>query len=208
MPVQARQPGVPRSGRPDCLTAAEVQALEKWYGGAKNSKGEQIYPGMPLGSEPYWSRWHALDDQQSWRDDKAAVEDELRHYSFAEDPGPDYDVADFDFDKDPERMVQGYSDMEASGTDLSKFKARGGKLLIYQGLADGLQAPEATPQWYEALTKDMGGEAATMEFARLFLVPGMDHCGVQSGPGVAMLASIRCRRSRSGSRRVCRPRAS
>ena len=110
--------------------------------------------------------------EQSWLDDKAAVEDELRHYSFAEDPGPGYDVADFDFDKDPERMVQGYSDMEASGTDLSKFKARGGKLLIYQGLADGLQAPEATPQWYEALTKDMGGEAATMDFARLFLVPG------------------------------------
>ena len=82
-------------------------------------------------------------------------------------------------------MVQGYADMEASGTDLSKFKERGGKLLIYQGLADGLQAPETTRQWYEALTKDMGGEAATMEFARLFMVPGMDHCGVQSGPGVA-----------------------
>jgi Tannase and feruloyl esterase len=74
--------------------------------------------------------------------------------------------------------------MEASGTDLSKFKERGGKLLIYQGLADGGQAPEATRQWYEALAKDMGSDAATMEFARLFLVPGMDHCGVQSGPGV------------------------
>ena len=44
--------------------------------------------------------------------------------------------------------------------------------------------PRRRRQWYEALTKDTGGEAATMEFARLFLVPGMDHCGVQSGPGV------------------------
>ena len=82
-------------------------------------------------------------------------------------------------------MVQGYADMEASGTDLSKFKERGGKLLIYQGVAEGLQAPEATRQWYEALAKDTGGEAATIEFARLFMVPGMDRCGVQSGPGVA-----------------------
>ena len=93
----------------DCLTAAEIQVIEKWYGGARTSQGEQIYPGLPLGSERYWSRWHGLEDEQSWRADKAAVEDELRHYSFAEDPGSGYDVADFDFDKDPKRMVQGYS---------------------------------------------------------------------------------------------------
>jgi hypothetical protein len=175
----------PGADGPDCLTAAEVRTLEKWYAGPTNSRGEQIYPGVPLGSEPYWLVWRALEDEQTWRADKAAVEDELRHYSFAEDQGSDYDVVAFDFDKDPERMVPGYEDMEASGTDLSKFKERGGKLLIYQGVADGLQPPETTRNWYEALTKDAGGEAATMEFARLFLVPGMDHCGVQSDPGVA-----------------------
>jgi feruloyl esterase len=170
---------------PNCLTAAELDTLKKWYAGPSDSSGVQIYPGVPLGSEPYWLLWRALEDEQSWRADKAAVEDELRHYSFAEDLALDYDVAAFDFDKDPERMVQSYSDMEASGTDLSKFEARGGRLLIYQGLADPLQPPETTRQWYEALTKDMGGEATTMGFARLFLVPGMDHCGAQSDPGVA-----------------------
>ena len=45
-----------------------------------------------------------------------------------------------------------------------------------------MQAPAATSQWYEALTKDMGGEAGTIDFARLFMVPGMGHCG--GGPGV------------------------
>jgi hypothetical protein len=170
---------------PKCLTAAEVETLEKWYAGPSNSNGEQIYPGLPLGSEPHWLLWRGLEDEQTWRADKTGVEADLRHYAFAEDPGSDYDVADFDFAKDPDRMVQSYADMEASGTELSKFKERGGKLLIYQGLADGLQAPEATSQWYEALTKDMGSAAATMEFARLFMVPGMDHCGIQSGPGVA-----------------------
>ena len=59
-----------------------------------------------------------------------------------------------------------------------------------------LAAPEATRQWYEALTKDMGGDAGTMKFARLFLVPGMNHCGIQSGPGVAnyRLRSVACPR--------------
>jgi Tannase and feruloyl esterase len=170
---------------PRCLTAAEVETLEKWYGPAKNSTGEQIYPGLPLGSEPYWNFWMALEDEESWREDSAALKDTLRHTGFTEDPGSHYDVAHFDFDKDPELLVQGYSDMEASGTDLSKFKGRGGKLLIYQGLADVIAMPEATRQWYEALTKDMGGEAATMGFARLFMVPGMSHCGIPSSPGVA-----------------------
>ena len=150
----------------------------------------------------------ALEDEETWRETKPPSSMTFATTGFAEDPGPDYDVANFDFDKDPERLVQGYADMEASGTDLSKFKERGGKLLIYHGLADAIAIPEATRQWYEALTKDMGGEAATMEFARLFMVPGMDHCGVPSGPGVPIAASTRCRRSRSGSRRACRPRAS
>ena len=169
---------------PDCLTAAEIETLEKWYGGATNSKGEQIYPGVPLGSEPYWSESLAYEDGDGALAlaDMARDRNYLRYIGFVEDPGPGYEV---DFDKDPERLKDGYAERTADGTDLSKFEERGGKLLIYQGLADVDVAPEATRQWYEALTKDMGGEAATMEFARLFLVPGMSHCGIPSGPGVA-----------------------
>jgi Tannase and feruloyl esterase len=168
---------------PDCLTAAEIQTLEKWYGGPRSSKGEQIYPGVPLGSEPYWSDSLAYEDGTGALalEDLATERNYLRHLGFVEDPGPSYEV---DFEKDPERLKDGYANRTADGTDLSKFKERGAKLLIYQGLADVDVAPEATRQWYEALAKDMGGEAATMEFARLFLVPGMSHCGVLPGPGV------------------------
>jgi Tannase and feruloyl esterase len=168
---------------PDCLTAAEVQTLEKWYAGPSNSSGEQIFPGVPLGSEPYWSFWLSGEDEETWRGDKEAIQHTLRFYGFAGDPGVQYDVINFDFDKDPQVLAQTYVNREASGTDLSAFKGRGGKLLIYHGLAD-VASSDATRQWYETLTKEMGGEAATMEFARLFLVPGMDHCGVLSGPGV------------------------
>ena len=127
---------------PDCLTAAEVETLEKWYAGPRNSSGEQIYPGRAarlralLASLARPGRRAGLA-----RRTKPPSRMSSRYYSFAEDPGPDYDVAAFDFDKDPERMVQSYGDMEASGTDLSKFEARGGKLLIYQGLADADSRP-------------------------------------------------------------------
>ncbi len=194
---------------PDCLNAAEVQTLEKWYSGPEDSSGRQIYPGLPFGSEPYWSFWLALEDEESWRGDKAAVEEILRFYGFPEDPGPDYDVANFDFDRDPARMIETYVDLEAGGTDLSEFQERGGKLLVYQGLADADIVPEATRQWYEALATDMGGAGATADFARLFLVPGMSHCGIPpTGPGVATPVSTRCRRSSGGWSRGFRPRAS
>ncbi len=110
----------------------------------------------------------------------------MRFYGFPEDPGPDYDVLNFDFDRDPARMIETYVDFEACGTDLSKFQEGGGKLLVYQGLADADIVPEATRQWYDALATDMGGAGATADFARLFLVPGMSHCGIPpTGPGVA-----------------------
>jgi feruloyl esterase len=169
---------------PDCLTAAEVEVLRKWYAGPHDSRGERIYPGVPIGSEPYWGLWLALESEESWREDKANIEAQLRYYYLPEDPGLGYDVANFDFDKEPQRVRRAAASGDANGTDLSKFKARGGKLLVYQGLGDAGLPPEAARQWYEDMTKAMGGETETRGFARLFLVPGMDHCGVQAGPGV------------------------
>ena len=63
---------------PDCLTAPEIETLEKWYGGARNSKGEQIYPGVPLGSEPYWSASLAYEDDAS----SLALEDMARDRNY------------------------------------------------------------------------------------------------------------------------------
>jgi feruloyl esterase len=139
--------------------------------------------GLPLGSEPYWSSWLALEDQQAWADDKKTIEDMLRHASFDEALPATFDVADFDFDHDPARIVAARADSDASSTDLSEFSGRGGKILIYHGLAD--VSPVGTSrEWYDALVEEVGGAANAMEFARLFLVPGMDHCGFGSDPGV------------------------
>jgi Tannase and feruloyl esterase len=174
----------PGADGPDCLTAAEVRTLEAWYGGPRNGKGEQVYPGVPKGSEPYWSLWLTAENEADWQAGKRGIEHILRFYGLGEDPGAGYDARSFDLDRDVERLKRTYVNREAGGTDLSKFKARSGKLLIYQGLADANTSPEATRLWYEDLTKAMSGEAGTRDFARLFLVPGMDHCGVINGPGV------------------------
>ena len=65
MPVRAQSLQCPGADGPDCLTAAEVRTLEAWYGGPTNGKGEQIYPGVPKGSEPYWALWLTAETRRA-----------------------------------------------------------------------------------------------------------------------------------------------
>src|SRR4029077_262526 len=71
--------------------------------------------------------------------------------------------------------------MSAVEKDLSPFKKRGGKLLMYTGWADPVVPPQDTVAYYDAVAKAMGGLEKTREFYRFFLAPGMGHCS--GGPG-------------------------
>ena len=71
---------------------------------------------------------------------------------------------------------------DATEPDLSRFAARGGKLIITHGLADQLIPPQSTIEYYERVQRQMGGAEKTAEFARLFLVPGVDHGFRGAGP--------------------------
>ncbi len=77
----------------------------------------------------------------------------------------------------------------ATGTDLSKFKGHGGKLMIYHGVADGAFTINQTIDWYEKLSAANGGDARN--FARFYPVAGMGHCG--GGPATSsfdMLSAV------------------
>src|SRR5262249_23646139 len=70
--------------------------------------------------------------------------------------------------------------------DMNTYRQSGGKLIIWHGWADAAAMPQFTVDFYETLAKKSGGITATQDFARLFMVPGMDHCGVQTdGPGIS-----------------------
>jgi len=75
--------------------------------------------------------------------------------------------------------------------DLRPFKANGGKLILVHGLTDYSVMPPPTIDFYQTVTRTMGGAAATTDFARLFLIPGMDHCAGGEGAGaIDYLAAI------------------
>lgn len=66
--------------------------------------------------------------------------------------------------------------------DLAPFRDRGGKLIILHGLADQLIPPGGTIDYYQRVQQQMGGAEKTAQFARLFLVPGVDHGFRGAGP--------------------------
>jgi hypothetical protein len=88
----------------NCLTSEQVETLRAWYAGARNSSGEQLYPGgLPLGSEPFWELW--ITGNTDRHDDGSAARiciEVLRYLAFQEDPGDKYALMDFDFDVDPQ----------------------------------------------------------------------------------------------------------
>lgn len=74
------------------------------------------------------------------------------------------------------------SALERVPPDLREFAAAGGKLLLFQGLADTRVAPRQTAEMYERYTRTLGGPVKATGYLRLFMVPGMAHCGGGDGP--------------------------
>ena len=132
--------------------------------------------GLPKGSEPYWPVWLTGIDPAGGKLIYGFGLDFLRYMAFQDDPGENYRAADFDFDKDPPRLAFMANIYNAMNPDLSRFKARGGKLLMYHGLADPIVTPQNTMDYYAAVEKAAGGSVA--DYFRLFMIPGMDHCGI------------------------------
>jgi feruloyl esterase len=66
--------------------------------------------------------------------------------------------------------------------DLAAFRDRGDKVFLWHGWADQLITPEGTIDYYKRVQRQMGGAEKTSQFARLFLAPGVGHCGGGAGP--------------------------
>jgi feruloyl esterase len=95
---------------------------------------------------------------------------------------PNWDVRTLDYDRDLAYAEERLTYLPAVDRDLSAFKKRGSKLLMYGGWMDPVVPPQDTASYYEAVAKTMGGYEAIKPFFRLFMAPGMGHCGGGPGP--------------------------
>jgi hypothetical protein len=100
------------------------------------------------------------------------------------DPSWDWHVLDYDnylpFFKDTVARVGQI--MASDDPNLGRFRTRGGKVVMWHGFADQLIVPGGTIDYYDAVSRRSGGYERTQEFARLFMAPGVAHCGGGAGP--------------------------
>jgi len=163
-----------------CLTAPQVEAIRKVYAGAKNPRtGEQIYTGWPRGSEGFGDTALAGWRQYLTDPGEPARIGLFRYFLFHD---PNWDARTLDYDRDLAYAEERLSDLPAVSRDLSAFKKRGSKLLMYGGWLDPVVPPQDTAAYYEAVAKTMGGYDKTRDFFRLFMVSGMGHCFGGPGP--------------------------
>jgi feruloyl esterase len=163
----------------DCLTPEQTTVAERIYRGALDAQGESLSPGAQPGSELSWAMYIREPHGQPGSFEPLSVA-ALRYIFFDFDPGPSYDPREFDYARDIERMFTRGFLYVPNNPDLTAFRKRGGKLLIYQGLNDLLDT-DPLIDYYEKATRVAGGEAQVKSFFRLFLVPGMNHCRGGSG---------------------------
>lgn len=158
-----------------CLSAAEVDAVRKLYAGPRLSDGRSIYPGQPVGAEALpggWDGW-MLGAEATVK----GAEDYFRWVVYGD---PDWNLGRFDLARDPAVALQRNGPvLNATDPDLSAFMRRGGKLLMYHGWNDVAIPAGATLDYYAAMRKAVGPIAGQQ--ARLFMIPGLLHCG--GGPG-------------------------
>jgi feruloyl esterase len=110
-----------------------------------------------------------------------ATVDIYRYLAFTPSPGPSWKPSDFDFDRDPQRLSLSEALNSDTNPDLRRFKSAGGKLLMFHGWDDTGISPLRSIDYYETVERTMGGRAATQDFMRLFLLPGVGHCSGGAG---------------------------
>ena len=169
---------------PDCLTADEVAAVAKIYDSPRDSDGNALYPGgLPAGSEELWS-FLSVGFGDDLSIGGSFAQEYHRYLAYPRDPGESFSIFDFDFDDDVDELVRLSRLYNATSPNLRRFEASGGKLMIYHGYADPLITPYGTIAYYDDVVDRMGGRERTQDFARLFMLPGMSHCGGGPGPSV------------------------
>jgi feruloyl esterase len=153
-----------------CLNDAQMRSVERYYGGLENSAGEVIFAGQAYGNP---IRAMASRDEAP----NPFAFDTIRILGFQD---ADYDWRDFDLDRDMPRIDKAAGFVDAVDPDLRAFEANGGKLLLYHGWGDAGITPLNTIEYYESVRAEMGPEQG--DWLRLFMVPGMGHCGGGPGP--------------------------
>ncbi len=157
-----------------CLTPGEVETVKKIYADVTNPRtGEVYFPGHEPGSENGWNTMAGANPF-------GLAIDTFRYVVFND---ANWDYKTMNFDANMTTALKAVSAIDATDPNLKKFFDRGGKIVQYHGWNDPQISPRSSVMYYESVVKTNGGVAKVQQNHRLFMVPGMNHCG--GGDGTA-----------------------
>jgi len=164
-----------------CLTAAQVTTLKKLYEGPNEANGRKIFPGYLPGAEEGPGGWG------TWITGTAPGKSLMFAFGGGYFSNMVYEKTDWNYrDANVEQAEKAADEktaqfLNATDANLTAFKAHGGKLILYHGWNDPAISALNTINYYDDMVSKMGGPE-TDAFARLYMVPGMQHCGGGPGP--------------------------
>lgn len=174
-----------------CITPKEREVVEKWRRSPVDSSGKVLFVGgVPEGSEPFWRLWLTGSETGSPALNPLFAQTFGSYMAYPDDPGPAYKATEFDFDKDPARMEASAAMYNADNPDISAFREAGGKMIVWHGWGDAIVPPYTTVAWHEAAEQAAGGADELAKNVKLFMIPGLDHCGIQAGPAGVTQADL------------------
>ena len=166
-----------------CLTPPQVEAARKMYQPVVNSRTKkEVFPGLAYGSELGWNTFGAPQP--------FGIGAQMFQYLVFNNPTWDFKTLNFDehmalVDKAEAGLIN------AREPNLQKFAASGGKLIQYHGWSDPQIPAASSTEYYQSVLDTMGGASKVKEHHRLFMVPGMNHCGGGDGTtSFDMLAAL------------------
>ena len=181
---------------PDCLTGGQLESINRIYSGLKLPNGEIYTTGFPFGHEGGPTGWQAwtigkvpptrqADGSLAFGETMPSgfnLSEQNMRFLALDNDDPTFQWKALRFPQDLPRLKTMSDILSPLDTDLKPYKSGGGKIIFYHGWADPAISAYGTVNYFEKMTKEVGGPAQADAFARLYLVPGMHHCSGGPGP--------------------------
>jgi Tannase and feruloyl esterase len=162
----------------DCLTQPQVNSLKAYYAGTS------LFPGYAMGDEDSWGSWVVGQGPGSG----SGLQYVQNYFRYMVTEDPKWNTLTADVSASLEQATQKTAAaLDSTNPDLSRFRARGGKLIMYHGWNDPAISPWNSIAYYKQVQKTVG-EKETAGFMQLYMVPGMEHCA--GGPGPAAFGQL------------------